>query len=263
MFRGLARISKVFILKHTLKKKAPERIHLSESTNCVSTVLKDRNSGQEVLLERIDEERIYGLVWDGNRFAEPTDFAISDIDSWSIDIDRYYGNNILRHHGPLGYILSEFFRQPQFLYLISKLRQKLFNYQTRFRHDRIDLLSKIIELHLSKAEKENGLLFTARSLSVIGLITEVYGSRVYAHPHFKRESARFRLLIDSLAETGDLEKTNSHEFKLNAKAIASISSYEMEERRHRDSIRQNWILVIFTIVMATAAVAQALTAFLK
>jgi hypothetical protein len=261
MFKWLKRKLKVKVLKRALKRNAPSRFSYSAETNFYVSVLKNNDTDQEVLLSEIDEKEISGLAWSGDRFESPVAFPIEELDCWSFEVKRFYGYRQIKYTGLGDFLFSELTLLPQRLYLREWISQRLYNYRTRFRQDRIEVLKKLIDMHLAEAKSNNGLLFTSSTKSVVALLGEVYGNRIYGHPNYEEESARFRLILESLSASGELEKTATHQFKLNASAVASISNFELEERRHRDSVKQNRLLFLVTVVMAVAAVVQAISTF--
>lgn len=263
MFEGLKRKGKIQALKIGLKRKAPQRFSYSSKTDFFVSYLKNSTTEKEILLAEIDETSFSGLAWSEDRFDKPVTFALEELDGWSFKTTRFYGYNQIEYSGLGDFVMSEITFLPQRLYFKEWISQKVYNYRTRFRHDRTDILRKLIEIHFTEARKNNGLLFTSSARSVVDLFAEVYGNRVYGHPNYEELSVRFRLVLESLAATGELEKKNMHEFKLNASAVASISKYELEERRHHDSVKQNWLLFAVTVVMAVAAIFQSVAAFKK
>lgn len=228
MFEWVIRNTKIAALKWGLKRKAPSKFSYSPETNYFSSVLANESISQEVLLTAIDRDSFSGLAFDGNRFNTEISYPIKDIDSWKLEVVRFYGHNRITYSSLKDFLISELTFLPQRLYIKEWMSQRFYNFRTRFRHDRMEILRNMIESHLKDAQKDNGLLFRGNTKSVVDLLSEVYGNRVYAHPNYEKESARFRLILDSLAETGELEKRDMHEFKLNASAVASLSTFELE-----------------------------------
>ena len=261
MFEGLARKIKIQAIKTGLKRKAPRSFSFSSTTDFIVLFLKNSITDQEIILDKIDKNSFSGMVWNGERFDSPATFPIAEIDIWSLKVKRFYGYNQIEYSSLSDFLFSEITFFPQRLYFREWVYQRIYNYRTRFRHDRIDILRRLIEMHLTEAKKNNGILFTGSPESVVGLLARFYSNRVYGHPNLEEISARFRLILESLAATGELEKSNIHEFKLTGLAISAISNYELEERRHRDSVKQNRLLLFVTIVMAIAAIFQSIAAF--
>ncbi|MBE0553937.1 MAG: hypothetical protein IH625_09625 [Rhodobacteraceae bacterium] len=257
MFDWLARKAKLFSIRKALKRKTPDQFHFSSEADYFATILRKRDTGEEVLVQSFSDSTISGLAWTGERFEDSVEVPLSEIDDWSVRFRRYYGFMTINYENLRDFFYAECTLYPQRQHVRGWLSQTTYNYRTRFRHDRIEVLRKLVDLHLTEAEKNTGLLFTGSKKDIVELLSSFYGNRIYGHPNHEAESARFRLILESLAETGEVKKHNMHEFELNAGAVATISNYELEERRHKDSVRQNRLLLVVTIVMAVAAIVQA------
>jgi hypothetical protein len=261
MFRWLSRRVLLQSIKHALRKNAPSQFSYADKNDYFVTILTNKLSQEEVLVSAIGPKVIEGMAWSEDRFQSPTTIPVTDVEAWSPKFIRFYGFNKINYPSLADFLVSELTFRPWRAYLKESFAQSLYNYRTKFRKDRIEVLKRLVQVSLKEAEKNNGLLTTNSWKSVVGLLSEVYGNRVYGHPGYEAEAAHFRLILESLVATGELEKQKMHEFKLNGLALASISNYELEERRHRDSVRQNRLLFFVTVVMAVAAVVQAYSTF--
>lgn len=126
--------------------------------------------------------------------------------------------------------------------------QYVFNISTKFRRDRIDLLKAMVEQDIS--HEDGDLSFNSRrKFSKFMTMGELYGYRIYAHPKFKSEDRRFELLIESLVQSGDLGE-DGDSIMVTGKAIETITKHEAEERRHHDTVRQSWLMILLTLVIA-------------
>jgi hypothetical protein len=87
-------------------------------------------------------------------------------------------------------------------------------------------------------------------------MTNIYSMRLFLHPSWEAQSRKMKLYLDSLVQSGDIEKVND-EFVVTGKALNTLERYEEEEQRHTEAVklqrRMFWIAVIallFTIVQA-------------
>lgn len=71
---------------------------------------------------------------------------------------------------------------------------------------------------------------------------------------------RDEFVLDSLVETSDLQ-ANQNGYQLLAKAIATLSDFEEDERRHRDQVRNQKILAILTTALVVVGLIQALASY--
>jgi hypothetical protein len=134
--------------------------------------------------------------------------------------------------------------------------QYLFNVTTRFRRDRIELLKAMVKKDIEYRE-EGFSIYQRKQFSKLLTMGELYGYRVYLHPSHNSEDRRFDLLIESLVNSGELEDKGNF-FVVTGRAIETISRHESEERRHHDNVRQSWIMIILTLVIAGSTLVSVL-----
>ena len=130
----------------------------------------------------------------------------------------------------------------------------------------MELLKEIYANHLKTAGSDKtayGALFGDNgSFTEMKLFEDLYGNRAFEHPAFNKQYTAFKLLLGSLAATGDLEMENG-KYRLSPSSLKSIADFEEAERRHADSVRQNKRLFWITVVIAIATAMQAYIAFFK
>lgn len=261
MFEALDRFLKTQAIRKGLKKRAPARFPYASSNDFYVSHLNSRETDRRALIDSMSTDTLIGRVWEEDRFGSEIVIAIEDVPSWNLITSRFYGYNQIEYKSVHEFWIGEITLRPQRLWIKEKFTQSYYNARTRFRHERIDVLRKLVELHLSQAQTDNALLATPSPRSIVQLLSEFYGNRIYGHPQLDDVSARFRLVIESLAASGDLKKTKFHEFQLEPQALETISSYEQDERRHRDSVRQNKRLFWITAIIALATAIQAYSTF--
>ena len=98
--------------------------------------------------------------------------------------------------------------------------------------------------------------------SAVAFMTELYSDRWVFHPDKDQHISYGRLLLDSLVESGDLKKVEVS-YCLSPKALLTIASYEEEERKHRDSLRQQRALSWLTFALVTVGAIQLVLQWLK
>ncbi|MBU3260117.1 hypothetical protein KPG71_08855 [Roseovarius sp. PS-C2] len=248
-------------LIRSLNKKAPSRFRYSVENDFYSIVIKKQGDEYGILVDSMNPTTIKGRLWTGSRYQIPASISFDRLQKPILEVTRFYGFEQIRYSGLWDFWCGEIFQLPFLHWLASTVKQKFFEATTRFRHSRMDVLKKLVEKHLDTAVRQNGLLFEANQKSIIQMFSDCYGARVFAHSAYSAESAHFRLIIESLAETGDLNKKNRHEFELSPKALATIAEYEQAERRHKDNIRLNWLIAVLTLVIAASTALQGWQAF--
>lgn len=71
-------------------------------------------------------------------------------------------------------------------------------------------------------------------------------------------------ILKSLVETGELRSDTKHvKFWFAPKAIATLAEYQVEERRHRDSVQLQVTLVVLTAFIAFGTVVPVLVTILE
>lgn len=256
VFEWVSAFFKSHSVMRSLKKKASARILYSTSTDCYVIHAISIDTKTEYLVDEYSGSTLHGRVWDGKSFSTRTRIKDPDFRNFSLKIFRFYGYFQIEYQSTPDFWQRELLLYPQRLWLNERLRQAIYNVSTKFRHDRVYVIKRIVEKHLGENLEGGELLHTPKVKSAIQLFSEVYGNRAYSHPNYERASKEFRLIIESLAVSGELKEDAKHTYRLTGKALIMISNYELDERRHSDSVFHNRLLLLLTMILAVAAVAQ-------
>lgn len=256
---------KILAIKRGLKRKSPERFTYSKSNNFFSQSLENTTNNEKVLIQNLGSDVITGLRWDdvNSRFEHETEIPISELSSWRLRTYRFYGGARYEYDDVWDFWKSEGTFLPARNYARGNISQALFNTLFRFRSDRVEVLRRLVEMEIEAAKNSNGLLFEKKSKSIVQLHNQFFGNKIYGHPAYEEISARFRMIIESLAASGDLSMGGRHEYFLSGKALETLSQYELDERRHRDAVKQNKRLFWITVVIAVATAIQAYSTFFQ
>ncbi|WP_170335227.1 hypothetical protein [Ruegeria arenilitoris] len=257
MFDFFRREARLLALRRSLRKRAPPQFAYSSTNNYYVPTLWREDTKQSVLVDEITGCSIVGRLWSDNEFSEHFKIQINELSEWELKVTRFFGYVRKDFETTSKFIAGELTLSTERAWINEKFFQSLYNATLRHRDDRIAVLKKIVEMHYIRALDGVPILYEAKKRSIIQLETDHFGQRIYGHPKHDQISARFRLLIESLASSGDLEKVGRHDFKLSAKALVTISDYAQEERRHKDNVRQNQMLFWITVAIALATAAQA------
>ncbi|WP_170400077.1 hypothetical protein [Ruegeria arenilitoris] len=257
MFEFIRRETRLLALRRSLKRRAPSQFSYSSTNNYYVPTLWRGDTEQSVLVDEITGCSIVGRLWVGDEFSESIRIPIEELPEWEIKITRFFGFVRKDFETTSQFISGELTFATERAWIHEKLFQSLYNATLRYRDDRIAVLKKIVELHYTRALNGVPILYEAKKRSITQLETDHFGQRIYGHPKHDQISAQFRLLIESLVSSGDLEKVGRHEFKLSAQALVTIANYAQEERRHKDNVRQNRMLFWITVAIALATAAQA------
>lgn len=256
-------MSKLLALRLGLRKRAPKQFTYARSNNFFSQTLENPNTGKKVLVESIAKRQIQGLEWSDkdNLFKELKTIEISELSNWELNTYRFYGGARYQYDGVWDFWKNELTFRAWRNHFWGDISQSLFNTVFRFRSDRIEVLRRLVELHVEAAKNGNGPLNQPEAKSVVQMQSDFFGNKVYGHPAYNDISARFRLIVDSLASSGDLVEENAHHFRVDGKALETLAAFELDERRHNDAVKQNKRLFWITVVIAVATAVQAYVAF--
>ncbi|MDM7853269.1 hypothetical protein [Pseudochrobactrum kiredjianiae] len=67
----------------------------------------------------------------------------------------------------------------------------------------------------------------------------------------------YTLLLDSMKEVQDLEKTQHHGYALKPQALNTITSFDLEEQRHTDNQNTQKRIFWLTVVLIVVGIVQA------
>ena len=128
---------------------------------------------------------------------------------------------------------------------LSSAVQLIHNSKTIHIKTRHELLRFIVNKY--GTEKDFGLLM---------LSTAMYSLRFFKNPQRPNIQKKIQLYLDSFVASGELEIKN-YRYRITGKAIVTLEQFEIDERRHRDSLKNQRRVLWLTIVIALSAVIQA------
>jgi hypothetical protein len=205
---------------------------------------------------------VQGRLWDGNRFSVDAVILNHTLDEAKIKVMHVYRGHQFIYDSLFDFIWSDLTFFP-IRHEIKELFLQLFsNLTTRFRRERVDLLKRIVEIYLQR-NKGLASAFGNLTMSEMALFEQIYGRRVFLHPQQHREFKRFQLLLESLHSSGDLA-VDRNGITLKGQALDTISTNDVENRRHRDQVVLSILIVVLTGVIAIDAgleIAQNLGSF--
>lgn len=189
-------------------------------------------------------------LWNGHRFETETEFDIADLDDAELSITHFYGYAEVQYKGIIAFAFGRTFFLPylkvHFVRAIESIDQYFFNKKKLVTKQRIDLLRFLV------ARKLEGQPIS----SPVDLMTGLYSIKWVLHPERDPQKLRLQFYLNSLIETGELEKTING-YELNGKALQAIEVYEEQERKHAESIKSQRRMVWLTLAIALLTAAQA------
>ncbi|WP_155988210.1 MULTISPECIES: hypothetical protein [unclassified Thioalkalivibrio] len=239
-------------IQRALNKPTPNPIPRSgeagEKVDGYVLYLEEDDGALKVLA---DEDEGFGvraraLNPDNDTYEVPVSIPYQNLSQFTLEIQHFYGLWEFIYRSPWRFLVRDSSRVPLLALLWDRVRQTLFNRKQLLRKDRIDVLKDAIEKTIDDP---------AYTASAMSLMTDLYTSRWVGHPAKNMVRSHYNLVLDSLADSGDLKK-DGPAYKVQPKAMETVSKYEEEDRRHRDNRIQNWTLVVLTFVLAVVGVLQ-------
>lgn len=179
--------------------------------------------------------------------GQPASITNLSSESFRILITYYFGELEIQYTSAIEFIVHE---KLGILWLWlgrERLTRALFNKKDLIRRDRISVLRHVLEETLRQQNFETG---------PSGIMTSIYGHRWVHHPEHQRTYRYYAMLLESLVGSSDLALV-AHSYRLTPKALSTLSSYEAEDRRHRNEIRQQKILGALTAALVIVGAVQA------
>ena len=246
-----------FALKRAAKKPAPDRIPLSgprtRGLDCYTVFISGEEEAWSILLDQVCRNGLVGRWWNGERFEHSCCIPWSQLKGATYKFSHYVGPYEFRHSTPQSFLASELLNTYRFWILRNQIEQFFFNRRRLARAERMTALKLILERTLANHNYQT---------SAVAFLTELHSDRWVFHPDKEQHRSYCTLLLDSLVESGDLKKVEIS-YRLSPKALLTIASYEEEDRRHRDSLRQQRALSWLTFALFAVGAIQLVLGWLK
>lgn len=120
------------------------------------------------------------------------------------------------------------------------------------RQDRLEVLAWAYDWTLGHSHPD---------FSLVSFLLDRHGQLIVLHPEFEQQMRYYRLVFNSLVESGDLKKLKSGQFSLSSKALSTLDHYEEADRRHQDNLRQQSRLGWLTLALVVVGVIQIFVLF--
>ena len=244
----------VWALKKAFAKISPSTIPMSgpecEDNNFYSTRLRDE--GVSAVVEDFDDNVVHVLKY--NPVSDMCDIKeevpLSEVNLKTIEITHYLHNFYFTYVGINAFIWHSLTQKDlikiKFKRLLNSISQSLFNRRELQIKPRYELLSYLVD-NYGVAQME----FSLTSLS-----SDIYSLRFFGHPDRVTCQSKLRMYIDSFIASGEVNATQSG-YKVNGKAIVTLEQFQTEERRHKDSVKLQYSMVLLTFILAALASIQA------
>lgn len=260
IFRHVLLVCRGLAIDVAMRRPAPRIIPLSDPDKMKNRDyfvlhLGDNENPWRFLVESKGKQGMYGRwydddVQDGVSASIP---AISLLE-FSMHITQYFGELELRYRSCFKFLVYQFLQLPQIFLAAKKLSRFLFRQRKLRREDRIKVLQMIVDDAVQSAGRD---AWTSAPL----IMHMLYGPNWYHHGDSERLGEYYRMLLDSLVASGDMER-NLASYRLAPSAFATLAKYEEENRRHRDQVRQQKIIGFLTFALVAVGSLQAYVTYI-
>lgn len=243
-----------------MRRPAPNRIPLTDPERVRLRNYFTANLGDDVdrwrfLVRATSSKGVSGL-WFADGQDEPSEASISnsELSNYKLQIKHYFAELELLYDSAIDFVFGRFSFGAWRRLCRERLTQFLFNKRTLVRHDRIRLLKRVVENTLENREYRT---------SSFGVMIELYGRRWVRHPEYESAHNYYRLMLESLAESGEMTRTELDSYRVAPKALTSLSRFEDEDRRYRAELAQQKYLGWLTVLLVIAGGIQALSTLIQ
>ncbi|WP_301833652.1 hypothetical protein, partial [Vibrio cholerae] len=204
-----------------------------------------------MLADGINDKGITGRKWAGEGYTEQSIVNFDEIENSKFEITHFYKIYDIQYFSLNSYILKSLFRYDQLKIQSNNTAQVFYNRKELTRSERMAALQLILE----KTVDDNTFSITPYKLSNL-----LYTERWYYHPDRERNYNYNVLLLDSLVASNDLIK-EKYGYKLSCYAMVSLSQFEQDERKHKETLKQSKAMSWLTFVLIIVGLMQAYIAF--
>ncbi len=241
------------LITTALNKKSPAEFTTSgdeaKNNDFYIVYLLDREAVPRFVVQKLQGSEISGK-WslDGRNFTEDETLTSSELPDFTLWIHHHYRTWVFKTVGVQKFFLQRLFGWPWIKVALDRRLQARFNRKELTRQDRIKVLEHIFAETIKDSEFQT---------QPSRLMTHLYTARWVHRPDRVDLENYYTFILKALAQSGDLETTQQHGYKLTAKALNTVTFHAEDERRHNDNKKiQTWI-VILTVALTAVGIAQA------
>ncbi|MER9576963.1 hypothetical protein NKJ09_22060 [Mesorhizobium sp. M0189] len=215
--------------------------------------LINKADGKKFLVHKLIPQGAEDLYFNvGHAEGYPSVVPTVQLQHFHFEVTHYYHGHQLVTTWPSRFILNCIVNHSAFFAWREKVAQKRFNRLTLARKDRVEVL----QLFQTETIKQHGF-----HISEIALLEILYTRRSFRHPDEQSTRAYYKLILESLADSGDLKAQQHNQYKLQPKGLSTLATYELEERRHRDNITQQRRMITVTAIVIAVGIVQAAASY--
>lgn len=251
-------------LKIANEKPCPDRIPRTgdegDKQDCVLIYLRSIDTSkatfQDMIFDRLVGKIPIGRNWNEQEKKYGSDCSVitSTLSEFRTEITHYRGRYEFQYKSARKFLFRYWFGLEFAAIFWEKAKQLFFNSKTPKRADRTRIISTMINHkrhHLTENTHQNyeGLMSTS-------WLSEIHGKRIWRHPNFPSLHADLKMHLESL-ETNKIVTKNDLAYQITGKALSTLATIEEEDRRHKDQLINNRLLVFFTLALVVVGGIQA------
>ncbi|MER9331629.1 hypothetical protein [Mesorhizobium sp. M0488] len=237
-----------------LRRRMPGQFTIDETNNFRGVRLIQPETKKRFILDKVVTGGMDGRWFEGNN-APPVERFIpkKELPSYEFQGEEFYHGYTGRADDPYSYILGLAFGVSWFYEKWDHWTQGRFNKRGLTRQDRL----QVLRLFVSETSKDDDF-----KASIFMLLEILFTRRWFRHPEGETTNNYYKLVLRSLVDSGDLRAIDKGQrFELAPQGLTTIAAYELEERRHHDTMRQQGRIGWLTAVLIGVGIVQALATF--
>ncbi|MBW1746113.1 MAG: hypothetical protein JRG74_14370 [Deltaproteobacteria bacterium] len=242
-----------FCLRRIIPKSKRNRIPLSGPTSLSNDdyeIRIEQLKGKPDISYLVKDLRNDSIVlgeWDGDKEII-SEVKLSDIKLNNFVIEHFYKNWRIKYSGIVEAALHEIFK----LNFFKRIFQKVYDKNLDNFNDRFELL-KILVAYWKPNHKDY--------VPTEDILVQLYGSKIRTSDKKYECLEHLSFILRSLKESGDIEIKENYivySVKVNPKAMTTLTQFEIDSTRHRDTIRitryQLWVAVAMVFLAASTLI---------
>lgn len=239
-------------IRWAMRRPARDRIPLTgtraQSVDCYEVELRNDEAPYQVLVDGLDETGVNGRFWNEDAYNRIGKVENGELNNARLIITHYIKTYSFRYESPYRFIVLEYTRFPYIYIFADKIRQYIFNIKPMMMRSRYDLLKWMIKCHVERS---------VNNFSEFQIMNDLYSNRWARHPQQTQTRSHLRLILNSLADSGDLVEID-RKYQISGRAITTITEYEAAERRNRNEVRHRNAILILTFALVLVGAIQIL-----
>jgi hypothetical protein len=253
MFEKLNLAAKRYAMRLALHRPAPAHIPTSGpralALDAYTVYLWNNPDHRSFYVEKVTPMGVEGASF-ATRDAPALDgqaLTNGDVSTAGLEIEHYFRGFIFKYVSHWDFLFKTAIQRPRFIWWWDQQTQRRFNRRRLAREDRMKVLKLFLEETVRDPEFKVG---------TTGLMSLLYTNRWIRHPDQDALHEYHGYVLESLNESGDIAEA-SYGYKLAPQALATLSVWEEDNRRHNDNRRIQTALAALTAVLALVAMFQA------